>query len=398
MVCGPGRVMHWDNTTLFSDDDPADAAFRAEVRAWIAANCPASLINRPDRVSPVDMKPWHRLLHERGWIAPHWPKTHGGMGATLTQQIILYEEINRAGAPTPFQHGLGLIGPILIQFGTPEQKERHLPGILSGDVVWCQGYSEPGAGSDLASLRTSAKFEGQHFVVNGQKTWTTNGPWADWMFALVRTDSEATPRHAGISMLLIDMKTPGITVRPIRTLRGDAEFAEEFFDGVRVPMENLVGPLNGGWKIANALLGNERFNTGNPRAAATRLNKARTVASLSGAIDDPHFRESLAQLEIDLLAFSAFYRHGAELHARGKAPVSMGPVMKVYGGELSQRAAALVMQAAGQLGPRDAALELEDGLHEVAGDLFGSRISTVGGGTTEIQRTIISKRVLDLPS
>jgi alkylation response protein AidB-like acyl-CoA dehydrogenase len=390
--------MRWDNTTLFSDDDPADAAFRAEVREWIAANCPPELINRPDRVPPTDLKPWHRKLHARGWIAPHWPKEAGGMGATLTQQIILYEEINRAGAPTPFQHGLGLIGPILIQFGTPEQKARHLPGILNGDTVWCQGYSEPNAGSDLASLRTSAVLDGDYFVVNGQKIWTTNGPWADWMFALVRTDAEAKPKHAGISMLLIDMKTPGITVRPIRTMRGDSEFAEEFFDNVRVPAANLVGPLNGGWKVANAILGNERFNTGNPRAAALRLNKAREVARMTGAIDDPLFREELAKLEIDLAAFSAFYRHGAALAARNQAPVSMGPVMKVYGGELGQRAAALVMTAAGPLGPLAEAIRLEEGLHEVAGDLFGSRISTVGGGTTEIQRTIISKRVLDLPS
>ena len=394
--------MRWDNTALFSDDDPADAAFRLEVREWIAANCPRELIDRPDRVPPTDLRPWHRKLWERGWIAPHWPKDAGGMGASLTQQIILYEEINRAGAPTPFQHGLGLIGPILIQFGSVEQKARHLPGILNGDTVWCQGYSEPGAGSDLASLRTTATQgmdrEGAHFIVNGQKIWTTNAPWADWMFALVRTDAETQPKHAGISMLLIDMKTPGITMRPIRTLRGDAEFAEEFFDNVRVPAENLVGALNGGWKIANALLGNERFNTGNPRAAATRLNKAREVAKLSGAMDDPGFREELAKLEIDLTAFSAFYRHGAQLAARNKAPASMGPVMKVFGGELGQRAAALVMLAAGPLGPLAEAIRLEEGLHEVAGDLFGSRISTVGGGTTEIQRTILSKRVLDLPS
>lgn len=182
-------MIPWDNTTLFADDEPADAAFRAEVREWVALHCPGTLLNRPDRVSPPEIRRWHRALFERGWIAPHWPREYGGMGASLTRQIILYEEINRAGAPTPFQHGLNLIGPILIQTGTPEQKAQHLPRILSGDVLWCQGYSEPDSGSDLASLRTRAELKGDHFLVNGHKTWTTNGPWADWMFALVRTDA-----------------------------------------------------------------------------------------------------------------------------------------------------------------------------------------------------------------
>lgn len=388
--------MTWDNTTLFSDDNADDLAFRREVRQWIAGNCPPDLINRPDRVNPPEMKPWHRKLYERGWIAPHWPREYGGMGATLKQQIILYEEINRAGAPTPFQHGLNLAGPIIMQAGTREQKARHLPGILSGDTVWCQGYSETGAGSDLASLKTRAVLEGEHFIVNGHKIWTTNGPWADWMFALVRTDTEG-PRQAGISMLLIDMKSPGITVAPIKNITGHAEFAQEFFDNVKVPRENLVGTLNGGWKLANIVLGNERFTTGSPRAAALRLNKAREVAAVSGAINDPAFRQQLAQMEIELLAFSAFYHHGASLHATGKAPVSMGPVMKVFGGDLSHRAAELVMQTAGTLGPAMQRVKLDEGEHDIAGDLFASRISVVGGGTTEIQKNIISKRVLDLP-
>jgi alkylation response protein AidB-like acyl-CoA dehydrogenase len=394
--------MHWDNTTLFSDDDPADAAFRREVRDWVREHCPRELLQRIDRVTPPELKPWHRLLHERGWIAPHWPREFGGMGASLAQQIILYEEINRAGAPIPFQHGLNLIGPILIGAGTPEQQARHLPGILSGEVVWCQGYSETHAGSDLASLRTRAVLqrdaEGEHFIVNGHKLWTTNGPWADWMFALVRTAPEAKPRHAGISMLLVDMKSPGLTMRPIRSLRGDAEFAEEFFDDVRVPADQLVGPLNGGWKLANTLLGSERFVTGSPRAAAVRLNKARQLAGTSGALDDPSFRERLAALEIDLLAFSAFYRHGAELQRAGGAPESIGPVMKAFGGELGHRAAELLMHAAGPLGPRKEVFHADDAAYDVAGELFASRIAVVGGGTTEIQRNIIAKRLLELPS
>ncbi len=196
----------WDNTTLFVDDDPADREFRREVRDWVAANLPVELCNRSTRIDPPELKPWHRKLYERGWIAPHWPKEHGGMGATLTQQIILFEEISRVGAPTPYPHGLNFIGPLIIDAGTPEQKAKHLPPILTGEATWCQGYSEAGAGSDLASLTTRAELDGDHFVVNGHKMWTTNGHFADWMFALVRTDPTAQPRHAGISMLLIDLQ------------------------------------------------------------------------------------------------------------------------------------------------------------------------------------------------
>src|SRR3954469_22119554 len=323
----------WDNTTLFVDDDPADRAFRQEVRGWIGENLPVDLCNRSTRVDPPELKPWHRKLYERGWIAPHWPKEYGGMGATLTQQIILFEEISRVGAPTPYPHGLNFIGPLIIDAGTPEQKAKHLPPILTGEVTWCQGYSESGAGSDLASLKTKAELEGDHFVVNGHKMWTTNGHHADWMFALVRTDPDAKPRHAGISLLLIDMKSPGITVRPIRTIRGDAEFAEEFFDNVRVPRENLLGPLNGGWRISSMLLGGERFATRHPRNGAILLNRAREMARVSGSAGDARFRRRLAALEIDLLAYTAYYRHAADMHTQGTAPESMSSVIKLAAGE-----------------------------------------------------------------
>jgi alkylation response protein AidB-like acyl-CoA dehydrogenase len=310
--------MSWDNTTLFVDDNPADRAFRQEVRDWVADNLPADLCNRPFRIDPPELKPWHRKLYERGWIAPHWPKNVGGMGATLTQQIILFEEISRVGAPTPYPHGLNFIGPLIIDAGTPAQKAQHLPPILTGEATWCQGYSESGAGSDLASLATRAELDGDDFVVNGHKMWTTNGHFADWMFALVRTDPKAQPRHAGITMLLIDLKSPGITVRPIQTIKGDAEFAEEFFVDVRVPRVNMLGGLNEGWKVANKLLGSERFTTGHPRNAAVLLNEVRQVGEFSGALREPAFRHKLAALEIDLLAFSAYYRHAAALHGHGK--------------------------------------------------------------------------------
>jgi alkylation response protein AidB-like acyl-CoA dehydrogenase len=388
----------WDNTTLFVDDNAADRAFRAEVRDWIVANLPAELCNRSTRLDPPELKPWHRKLYERGWIAPHWPKEYGGMGATLTQQIILFEEISRVGAPTPFPHGLNFIGPLIIDAGTPEQKTRHLPPILRGDATWCQGYSEAGAGSDLASLATRAELDGDDFVVNGHKMWTTNGHFADWMFALVRTDPQAKPRHAGISMLLIDLKSPGITVKPIQTIRGDAEFAEEFLVDVRVPRENLLGGLNDGWKVANRLLGSERFTTGHPRNAAVLLNRARQVAEVTGAVHEAGFLQKLAALEIDLLAFSAYYRHAAALHGEKRAPFSMAPVIKIAGGELAQRASELLVEAAGCFGPLAADMMVGNEVINPAADMFEMRRVTVGSGAVEIQRNIIAKRVLGLPS
>jgi alkylation response protein AidB-like acyl-CoA dehydrogenase len=388
----------WDNTTLFVDDNPADRAFRAEVREWIAQNLPAELCNRSQRIDPPDLKPWHRKLYERGWIAPHWPREYDGMGATLTQQIILFEEISRVGAPTPYPHGLNFIGPLIIDVGTPEQKAKHLPPILTGEVTWCQGYSEAGAGSDLASLATRAELDENDFIVNGHKMWTTNGHFADWMFALVRTEPKAQPRHAGISMLLIDLKSPGVTVRPIQTIKGDAEFAEEFLVDVRVPRDNLLGALNDGWRVANRLLGSERFTTGHPRNAAVLLNKAREVAEFTGALREGGFAHKLATLEIDLLAFSAYYRHAAALHGEKRAPLSMAPVIKIVGGELGQRASELLVEAAGQYGPRVEDMTIGNHAVNPAAELFEMRRVTVGSGAVEIQRNIIAKRVLGLPS
>jgi alkylation response protein AidB-like acyl-CoA dehydrogenase len=390
--------MAWDNTTLFVDDDPADRTFRSEVRDWVATNVPTALCNRSTRIDPPELKPWHRKLYERGWIAPHWPKEYGGMGATLTQQIILFEEISRVGAPTPFPHGLNFIGPLIIDAGTPEQKAKHLPPILTGEATWCQGYSEVGAGSDLASLQARAVLDGDHFIVNGHKVWTTNGHFADWMFALVRTDRDAKPKQAGISMLLIDLKSPGVTVKPIQTIKGDAEFAEEFFVDVRVPRENLLGPLHEGWRVANKLLGSERFTTGHPRNAAVLLNKARQVAEMTGATRTAGFLQKLASLEIDLLAFSAYYRHAASLHSHGRAPASMAPVIKIVGGELGQRASELLVEAAGPFGPQIEDLGIGNHMINPAAEMFEMRRVTVGSGAVEIQRNILAKRVLGLPS
>lgn len=390
-------MIAWDNTSPFVDATAEDRAFRQEVREWVTANVPENLRNVV-RFERSALREWHFRLYQRGWIAPHWPKQYGGMDASLTQQIILFEEIERAGAPTPWPHGLDFIGPLIIEAGTPAQKARFLPRILSGEDLWCQGYSEPGAGSDLASLATRAEASEDGFIVNGHKIWTTNGDIADWMFALVRTDPAATPKHAGISMLLIDMHSPGVTRRLIETLKGEDEFAEEFFDNVFVPRENLLGDLNQGWRLATRLLGAERFNTAHPRSAAVYLNRARRIARTTGALDDPVVRTRLAELETDLLAFSAFYSHAAALHAANRAPASMAQTIKLAGSELWQRASELMMLVAGSRGPLVEDQSFDGAPMNVALDLFDGRRGTIGGGTPEIQRNILARRILELPA
>src|SRR5499425_1258574 len=298
---------------MFRRDTPAEAQFRMEVRTWLEANLPFALRGRTTRPPPAELMPWYHTLSRKGWIAPHWPKQYGGMGATLNEQLIMTEELARIGAPHLPVQGLNHIGPILMQFGTEVQKAQHLPPIIAGTVIWAQGYSEPGAGSDLASLSTRATLEGDHFIVRGQKIWTTWGHHSDWMFALVRTDPQAQPRQAGISFLLIDLRSPSIRIRPIKTIAGDDEFSEVFFDDVIVPAENLVGKLNDGWRIANALLGHERLGTSNPQFALIAV----------------------------------------ELTNRERSPGPESSILKIYGTELLQSLNDLLLEAAGS----DASIE-----------------------------------------
>ena len=269
------------------------------------------------------------------------------MGATLNEQIIMTEELARIGAPQLPAQGLNHIGPILIEFGTDAQKARHLPPIIAGTVIWAQGYSEPGAGSDLASLATRATLEGDHFVVQGQKIWTTWGHHSDWMFALVRTDPQAQPRHAGISFLLIDLHSPGITIRPIKTIAGDDEFSEVFFDNVIVPAENLVGKLNDGWRIANALLGHERIGTSNPQYALMALDRIKTIARATGIMADPAFQDRLAAASINVTALSALFSHAVELANQKQSPGPESSIIKIFGSELLQSLNDLLIEAAG---------------------------------------------------
>ena len=383
---------------MFRRDTPAEAQFRAEVRAWLEAHLPAALRWRTARPEPEEVMPWYRTLSHKGWIAPHWPKEYGGMGATLNEQIIMTEEMARVGAPHLPVQGLNHIGPILMEFGSAAQKARHLASILDGSVIWAQGYSEPGAGSDLASLATRATLEGDHFVVQGQKIWTTWGHHSQWMFALVRTDPQAQPRHAGISFLLIDLRSPGIRVRPIKTIAGDDEFSEVFFDGVVVPAENLIGKLNDGWRIANALLGHERLGTSNPQFAIVALERIKTMARASGAIEDVAFQDRLAAASINVTALAAMFSHAVELTNRQN---SLGPeasVLKIFGSELMQSLNGLLIEAAGGLATTEQPVTTNFGTVDIAAPFLQARRATIYGGSSEIQRNVLSRRVLNLPN
>jgi hypothetical protein len=383
---------------IFRRDTPAEAEFRANVRKWLEANLPVALRGRTVRPPPTELMPWYRTLSAKGWIAPHWPKHYGGMGATLNEQIIIIEELARIGAPHLPVQGLNHIGPIIMEFGNAEQKARHLPPIIAGSVIWAQGYSEPGAGSDLASLATRATLEGDHFVVQGQKIWTTWGHYSDWMFALVRTDPQAQPRHAGISFLLIDLHSPGIRIRPIKTIAGDDEFAEVFFDGVIVPAENLVGKLNDGWRIANALLVHERLGTSNPQFALSALERIKTMARASGLMADPAFQDRLAAASINVTALAAMFSHAVELANHQQSPGPESSVIKIFGSELLQSLNALLLEAAGGHATAESPVTTNFGSVEVAAPYLQSRRVTIYGGSSEIQRNVLARRVLNLPN
>jgi alkylation response protein AidB-like acyl-CoA dehydrogenase len=383
---------------MFRRDTPAEAEFRTEVRTWLEANLPLALRGRTARPPPAELMPWYHALSRKGWIAPHWPKQYGGMGATLNEQIIMTEELAHIGAPHLPVQGLNHIGPILMEFGSEAQKARHLPPIIAGSVIWAQGYSEPGAGSDLASLATRATLDGDHFVVRGQKIWTTWAHHSDWIYALVRTDPQAQPRHAGISFLLIDLTSPGVRVRPIKTIAGDDEFAEVFFDDVIVPAENLVGKLNEGWRIANALLGHERIGTANPQFALLALERIKTMARATGVIADPAFQDRLAAASINVTALSAMFSHAVELTNKEHSPGPESSVIKIFSSELLQALNELLIEAAGGHAPTENPITTNFGVVDVAAPFLQSRRVTIYGGSSEIQRNVLARRVLNLPS
>jgi len=381
---------------LFANDSDATRRFRHEVREWLAVSLPAAYRHRLQVLDPGILRDWQRRLHARGWVAPAWPSEHGGMGASIDEQLILLEELTRAGAPPVLPTGINLLGPALMAFGTPEQQAFHLPRILDGSIFWAQGYSEPEAGSDLASLRTRAEDRGDVFVVDGEKVWSSFAHFCDWIFALVRTDPAATPRHAGISMLLIDLRSPGVTIRPIRTIAGRDEFASVRFDGVRVPKENLLGRRNDGWRVANHVLVFERLVNGSPRHALAMWHKVRAVATRTGLIRDDAFVDRLAALEVRLLAHLAYYRAAVERVKEGLPIDELAPVMKIVSTELLQALTELLLEA-GEAHGAPVEFDLRDRTLELAGEYLLSRRTTIFGGSNEIQRNIIANRVLGFP-
>lgn len=371
----------------------AEAAFRAEVAQWLRANVPEHLRHMTFRPLPSEGMPWYKKLSARGWIAPHWPVQHGGMGATPVQQVILMEELARAGAPDIPAQGLNHIGPILIECGTPAQQERHLAAILSGDEIWCQGYSEPGAGSDLASLRTRAVIDNDTLVISGHKIWTTWGHHADWMFALVRT-SDGTPKQHGITFVLIDLSSPGISRRPIRTIAGDEEFCEVFFDEVRVPIANVVGEIDQGWKVATALLSEERLRIGSPALAHKALERLRRVAASrprSSRTD-----ELLAHAEIETETLTASFLSVAEAEEAGIG--SDSSYLKILATETVLGILDALQEIAGEDAPIRNAMLTQHGYLDYSEMFLQSRRLPIYGGTNEVQRNIIATKVLGLPT
>jgi alkylation response protein AidB-like acyl-CoA dehydrogenase len=365
------------------------------VRAWIAAHLPDHLRHLPTRPSVEDALWWHGKLYERGWIAPSWPKEYGGMGARVSEQIIIFEEMGMAGAPEISGQAIYHFGPILQIFGTAEQKARFLPDMLSGATMWCQGYSEPGAGSDLASLRTRAVRDGDVLVVNGSKIWTTWGQHAHWMFALVRTNPDVK-KQDGISFLMIDMNSPGVTRRPIRTIAGEEEFAEIFFDDVRVPIENVVGEINGGWRVANAVLEKERLNGANPVKCAQILARVKSAAAESGLLDDAGFADRLARAEIDYVALCATFAQIVDIAETGSRSRGDFAFAKLVSGELQQQLCELLIEACG---PMAAVSEpLNFGADRITPGIayMQNRRVTIYGGSAEVQRLLIARRVLGL--
>ncbi|MDP3175827.1 MAG: acyl-CoA dehydrogenase family protein [Phenylobacterium sp.] len=397
------------------DFTPQERAFRDEARSFIAQHYPADLRARQHGGEPLtreDYLSWHRILAAKGWVAPSWPTQWGGTGWTPTQKYIWSEELARADTLPILPFGVSMLAPVLLMFGTDEQKQRFLPGILNGDVWWCQGYSEPGAGSDLASLQTRAERitadDGkEYYVVNGQKTWTTLGQFADWGFFLVRTDPSAKPQ-AGISFLLIDMKSPGVTVRPIITLEGGHEVNDIFLDNVKVPVDQRIHQENQGWTCAKALLAHERSGIAgvarSKRALEKLIQMARTERSDTGGplLEDAFFRRKVAELEIDLTAleFTALRTLAGESSGKGPGPESS--ILKIRGTEIQQRLNELALEAAGTYG----APHLPEGGHNapvgphyargLAGSYFNGRKTSIYGGSNEIQRNIIAKMVLGL--
>ena len=387
---------------------PEESAFRDEVRAWIRTNLPDAtrekVLNYRE-LSKDDLVGWHKALARQGWVAPAWPKEWGGTDWTVVQRYIFEEECGAAGAPPIVPFGVRMCAPVLHRFGTPEQKQRFLPPMYRGDDFWCQGYSEPGSGSDLASLKTRAVREGDEYVVTGQKIWTTLAHYADWIFCLVRTDARTEKRQDGISFLLIDMRSPGITVRPITLMDGGHEVNEVFFDDVKVPAGNLVHAEGKGWTVAKFLLGYERMGTGNIAVCKRELARVKELASraMNGdrpLLDDPRFRDRLTRVEVELMALEITNLRFLDQLRGGRPPGAEVSLLKIKGTEIQQALTELMMQTAGPLAqafrPVDGGPRFDAFTASLVPRYCNVRKATIYAGSNEIQRNIIAKATLGL--
>ncbi len=387
-----------------------ELAFRDEVRGWLNANLPQDLRDKVanyDELGREDLLRWHRILAKKGWVAPAWPKEWGGTGWNVVQRYIFEEECGYAGTPPIVSFSIHMCGPVLLRFGTEAQKKRFLPRMYNGDDFWCQGYSEPGSGSDLASLKTRALRNGDHYVVNGQKIWTTLGHFADWIFCLVRTDPTMEKKQEGISFLLIDMKSPGITVRPLILMDGGHEVNEVFFDDVKVPLENLVFEEGKGWTVAKYLLGHERMNTGRIGASKRELAKLKEFAAKQPGdddrplLEDVRFRDRLSRVEVELMALEITnLRFLDQMRRTGQPPGADVSMLKIKGTEIQQSLTELAMQAVGPLAQpfraTGAYADFDSFAAGLAPRYCNFRKTTIYAGSNEIQRNIISKMTLGL--
>ncbi len=385
---------------------PEELGFREEIRAWVHAHLPQDIAHKVHnalQLTREDMQRWGQILGKKGWLGHAWSKEFGGPGWNAIQKHLFEEECALAGAPRVVPFGPVMVAPVIMAFGNAAQQQRFLPGIASGEVWWSQGYSEPGSGSDLASLKTRAERVGENYIVNGQKTWTTLGQYGEWIFCLVRTAAEGKPQN-GISFLLIDMKSPGVTVRPIILLDGSAEVNEVFFDNVQVPAENLIGEENKGWSYAKYLLAHERTNIADVNRAKRELERLKRIAKTEGVYEDIRFRDEIAKLEVDVVALEMMVLRVLSAEKAGKQSLDIAGLLKIRGSEIQQRDSELMMLAAGPFALpliREAMEAGWQGDHvghahcaPLASTYFNMRKTTIYGGSNEVQRNIVSQFVL----
>ncbi len=394
---------------------PDEQQFREDIRSWVRGNLPSEISHKVFNslhLTRDDMQNWAKILGKKGWLGHGWPKEFGGPGWNAVQKHLFEEECALAGAPRVIPFGPVMVAPVIMAFGNAKQQQQHLPGIASGEVWWSQGYSEPGSGSDLASVKCKAERVGDKYIVNGQKTWTTLGQYGEWIFCLVRTSNEGKPQ-TGISFLLIDMKSKGVTVRPIKLLDGECEVNEVWFDNVEVPAENLVGEENKGWTYAKHLLSHERTNIADVNRSKRELERLKRIAKAEGVWEDTRFRDEIAKLEVDVVALEMMVLRVLSAEKSGKNSLDVAGLLKIRGSEIQQRYSELMMLAAGpyalplikeameagwQGNQAGAGLQAFPGgaahCAPLASTYFNLRKTTIYGGSNEVQRNIVSQTVL----